>query len=115
MCFSLAVTGMRTKLPSRKVPTTLVLLLISRLMRSIPLFVLIRRRCSGGNSVQAVVSANPSRTVLAAAPSRIGSNSSAASPAFPPHTLRDYCAWIAFDARAAAFRLVTGTLPSTLR
>ncbi len=72
MCFSLAVTSMRTELPSGKVPTTLVLLLISRLMRSIPLFVLIRCQCSGGNSVSASVSANPSRTVLAAAPKSFG-------------------------------------------
>ena len=41
MYFSLTVTSMRTELPSGKVPTTLVLLLISRLIRSIPLFVLI--------------------------------------------------------------------------
>lgn len=74
MRFSLAVTGMRAELPSGKVPTTLVLLLFSRLIRSIPLFVLIRRQCSGGNSVSASVSANPSRTVLAAVPSRIDSN-----------------------------------------
>ena len=39
MYFSLAVTNIRAELPSGKVPTTLVLLLISRLMRSIPLFV----------------------------------------------------------------------------
>ena len=51
MHFSLAVTSMKAELPSGKVPTTLVLLLISRLMLSIPLFVLIRRQCSGGNSV----------------------------------------------------------------
>ncbi len=50
MYLSLAVTDMRVELPSGKVPTTLVLL-ISRLMRSIPLFVLIRRQCSGRNSV----------------------------------------------------------------
>lgn len=43
MYFSLAVTSMRAELPSGKVPTTLVLLLISRLMRSIPSFVLIWR------------------------------------------------------------------------
>ena len=49
MYFSLADTSMRAELPSGKVPTTLALLLISRLMRSIPLFVLIRRQCSGGN------------------------------------------------------------------
>ena len=67
MYFSPAVTSMRAELPSGKVPTTLALLLISRLMRSVPLFVLIRRQCSGGNSVSASVSANPSRTVLAAA------------------------------------------------
>ena len=42
MYFGLAVTGMSAELPSGKVPTTHVLLLISRLMRSIPLFVLIR-------------------------------------------------------------------------
>ena len=35
MYFSLAVTSMRAELPSGKVPTTLVLLLISRMMRSI--------------------------------------------------------------------------------
>ena len=40
--FSLAVTSMRAELLSGKVPTTLVFLLVSRLMRSIPLFVLIR-------------------------------------------------------------------------
>ena len=51
MCFSLGVTGMRAELPFGKVPTTLVLLLISRLMHPIPLFVLIRRQCAGGNSV----------------------------------------------------------------
>ena len=64
MYFRLAVSTMRAELPSGKVPTTLVLLLISRLKRSIPLFVLIRRQCSGGNSLLASVSANPSRTVL---------------------------------------------------
>lgn len=77
MYFSLAVTSMRVELPSGKVPTTLVLLLISRLMRSIPLFVLIWRQCSGGNSVYASVSASPSRTVLR--PSR-----AALTPASPP-------------------------------
>jgi hypothetical protein len=41
--FSLAVASLRGELSSGKVPTTLALLLISRLMRSIPLFVLIRR------------------------------------------------------------------------
>ena len=51
MYFSLAVTSMRAELPPGKVPTTLVLLLISRLMRSVPLFVLIWRQCSGANSV----------------------------------------------------------------
>ena len=40
MHFGLAVTSMRAELPSGKVPTTLVLLLISRLIRSILLFVL---------------------------------------------------------------------------
>lgn len=49
--FSLAVTVMRAELPSGRVPTTLILLLISWLMRSIPSFVLIRRQRSGGNSV----------------------------------------------------------------
>ncbi len=42
MHFSLAVTSLRAELPSGKVPTTLVLLLFSRLMCSIPLFALIR-------------------------------------------------------------------------
>ena len=42
MFFSIAVTSMRAQLPSGKVPTTLVLFLISRLIRSIPLFVLFR-------------------------------------------------------------------------
>lgn len=65
MNFSLAVTSMRVELPSGKVPTTFVLLLISRLMRSTPSFYRIRRQRSGGNSVLASVSANPSRTVLA--------------------------------------------------
>ena len=51
MYFILAVTSMRAELPSGKAPMILVLLLISRLMRSIPLFVLIRRQCSGGNSL----------------------------------------------------------------
>ena len=51
MCFSLAATSKRAELSSGKVLTTLVLLLISQLMRSIPLFVLIWRQCSGGNSV----------------------------------------------------------------
>ncbi len=51
MNFSLVVTSMRVELPSGKVPTTFVLLLISRLMRSTPSFYLIRRQRSGGNSV----------------------------------------------------------------
>ena len=49
MYFTLAVTSVTAELPSGKVPAAL--LLISRLMRSVPLFVLIRRQCSGGNSV----------------------------------------------------------------
>lgn len=40
-------------MPSGKVPMTLVLLLISRLMYSIPLFVLIRRKCSDEMRVRA--------------------------------------------------------------
>ena len=77
---SLAVTSMGVELSSGKVPTTLVPL-ISRLMRSISLFVLIRRQCSGGNSVQASVSANPSRTVLVAAPRSFGTlNSTSSAP-----------------------------------
>lgn len=44
-------TVISVEAPSGKVPTALFLLLISRLMSSIPLFVLIRRQCSGGNSV----------------------------------------------------------------
>ena len=40
MYLSLVVTSMRAELPSGKVPTTLVPLLISRLMHSILLFVL---------------------------------------------------------------------------
>lgn len=51
MYFSLAVTSMRDELPFGKVPAILVLLLILRFMRSIPLFILIWRQCSGGNSV----------------------------------------------------------------
>ena len=43
MCFSLTATSMWAGLPSGKVPTALVLPLISRLMRSILLFVLILR------------------------------------------------------------------------
>lgn len=43
MCFSLTATSMWAWLPSGKVPTALVLPLISRLMRSILLFVLILR------------------------------------------------------------------------
>lgn len=53
MYFSLAVTSVRAELPSRKVPTAHDLLLISRLMCSITLFVLIRRQCSGGMRVKA--------------------------------------------------------------
>ena len=44
-------TVISVEAPSGKVPTALFLLLISRLMSSIPLFVLIRRQCSGGYSV----------------------------------------------------------------
>lgn len=72
MHLSLAATSMKAELPSGRVPMTLVLLLISRLMLSIPSFVLIRRQRSGGNSVWASVSGNPSRTVLAAAPRSFG-------------------------------------------
>jgi len=64
MYLGLAVTSMRVDLPSGKVPMTLILLLISRLMRSILLFVLIRCQCSGGNSVSASVSAYFSHAVL---------------------------------------------------
>lgn len=85
MYFSLAVTSMKAELPSGKVPTTLVLLLISRLMRSIPLLDLIRRQCSDGNSVQASVSANPSRAVLAAAPQSFGTLSSTSSTSLTSH------------------------------
>lgn len=52
MYFSLVVTSVRAELPSGKVPTAHVLLLISRLMCSITLFVLIRRQCSGGMRVK---------------------------------------------------------------
>ena len=76
MYFSLAVTSMRAELPSGKVPTTLVLPLISRLMRSIPLFILIRRQCSGGNSVLASISASPSSAVLEVVPRSFGTLSS---------------------------------------
>ena len=60
--------------------------------------------------MQASVSANPSRTVLAAALSLIDSSSSAASPAFLPHASRDFRAWIAFNMHATAFRLVMADL-----
>ena len=51
--FSLAVASLRGELSSGKVPTTLVPpLLISRLMRSIPLFVLIRRQCTRSQSLR---------------------------------------------------------------
>ena len=50
---SLAVTSMRAESPFEKVPTVLVLFLISRLMHSIPLFALIQRQCSGGLRVKA--------------------------------------------------------------
>lgn len=53
---------------------------------------------------------NLSRTFLAAAPSRIDSNSSATSLAFLPYASCDSCAWIAFNMHATAFRLVTADL-----
>ena len=60
MYFSLAVTKMWAELPSGKVPTALVFRLISRLIRSAPLLVRIRRRCSGGKPVKASVLSKPS-------------------------------------------------------
>ena len=53
---------MRALLPSGNVPTTRVRLLISRLRRSIALFVRIRFQCSAGKRVYASVSAYPSRS-----------------------------------------------------
>ena len=58
MYFSLAVTSMRAELPFGKVPTTLVPLLISRLTRLIPLFVLIRRQ---GSVEKVGVASDPKR------------------------------------------------------
>lgn len=77
MYFSPAVTSMRAELPSGKVPTTLALLLISRSMRSIPSFVLIRRQCSGGNSEWAA--SRRTRRAPSSRPPR-----AASTPARPP-------------------------------
>ena len=50
MCRSLAATSIRADCPSGKFPTTLVLLRISRLIRSNGLFVLNNRQCSRGKT-----------------------------------------------------------------
>lgn len=126
MYFSLVVTSMRAELPSGKVPTALVLLLISRSMRSIPLFVLIRRQCSGGNSVQASVSANPSRTFLSlrSAPTSSDVTSSSGALSDPSSTDMMFAdtvrgpfvgdlllgCWKSYDRAHAVFRYAAGNL-----
>lgn len=52
----------------------------------------------------------PVAHLLAAAPSRIDSSFSAASPAFLPHASRDFRVWIAFNMHVTAFRLGTADL-----
>ena len=74
---------MRALLPSGKLPTTRVRRLISRLSRSIMLFVWILLRCPAGysGSRQVIVSPFPSRRQLAAALSLLPSICLATSPA----------------------------------
>ena len=86
--FSLAVTSI--KLPSGKVPTTLVLRLISRLMRSIPL----SGFCPVLRGSDCRRESRRSRRAPSSRPraSLIPSSSSATSAAFLEHASRDSCA-----------------------
>ena len=83
---------MRADFSSGNVPTTRVHRLISLLSRSMALFVRMRRQGSRGVSHHVSVSAKPSRTTLAAAPSFIASSASATSAAFASDASRDSCA-----------------------
>ena len=69
----------------------------------------------GEVGVWASVSAQFSRTTLAAAPSFIDSSESATSDAFASDASRDSCAWTALSILATLVRFYLDTLPNMLR
>lgn len=112
-----ARTSMSAPLPSGKLSTTRVRRPISRLSRSIMLFVRMRLRRPSGNpgSRQVVVPPIPSRRQLAAAFSLLASISAATVPALSNADSRDSMANTALRAADAHSRWAGGVLESTSR